>query len=124
VQDLDRDGSAVPKVLSEEDRRHAAVTELALDAVAVDDRSCKVGGGLAHRRPGGRIARSAYWCMAVAYRVQDEVPHDRAPESELALDPARSAYFLPVHDARTPSRGVDEELDPVRVWDADGKRVR
>jgi hypothetical protein len=62
--------------------------------------------------------------MAVAYRVQDEVPHDRAPESELALDPARSAYFLPVHDARTPSRGVDEELDPVQVWDADGKRVR
>jgi hypothetical protein len=37
LEDLDRDGTPVPGVLGEEDDSHAALSELAVDAVPVSD---------------------------------------------------------------------------------------
>jgi len=46
VERLERDGTVVPEIVSQEDSRHAPATELALDAVAVSQGSLKPSGGI------------------------------------------------------------------------------
>jgi hypothetical protein len=50
VEDLDGDLAAVPDVLGEVDGRHAALTQLAPDAVAIGERRREPGGGCRHAR--------------------------------------------------------------------------
>ena len=51
MQDLDRDVAGVAEVVREVDRRHAALPELALDAVAVGQRLAQFPRQIGHHGP-------------------------------------------------------------------------
>ncbi len=52
AEDLDRHRAPVAEVLGDEDRRHAAARQLAIDAVAVGESGAE---GIDHRRPAVRV---------------------------------------------------------------------
>src|SRR5688500_18178815 len=81
AQCLDRDLAAVPDVLGEKDHRHAALTQLALDPVAVGERRGELGG-----EDGHRMTRE-WWKLARTYGVGGMWDSERGATAALRRSP-------------------------------------